>query len=109
MKRFEKAPRKINTRIELTNDVYDFREYIVGYEEDSATYKLIGAVCHHGGCGGGHYIAITESLDGNWKLYNDTDVIDMNLNAALNHMSDHGYLLMLKRVTDTDYQKIIEC
>lgn len=109
LKRFEKAPRKINTRIELTNEIYDFKEYIVGYEEDSAIYKITGAVCHHGGCGGGHYIALTESIDGKWYLYNDSDVIEVDLNDALNHMSDHGYLLMLKRVTDTDYQKIIEC
>ena len=64
----------INYPIEL-----DINDYCINYKDKSTKYQLSGLIIHNGGLNSGHYYSICKNTSENkWKVYNDTNVFDID-------------------------------
>jgi ubiquitin C-terminal hydrolase len=93
LKRFAAARlAKVDTRVDYP-DVLDSATFA---EEPTGKYRLIGAVFHNGGLGGGHYTAAAFDLTSRgWFNFNDTIVTPIDKSAA--HKSN-AYILVYERM-----------
>ena len=74
----------------------DMNKYCLNYKEKSTEYELSGLIIHNGGINSGHYYSICKNtLENQWKVYNDTQVFDIDENKLFNN---HPYCLFYKRV-----------
>ena len=60
--------------VEFPTDNLDLSKYIVGYNKNSYKYDLYGVCNHSGGVQGGHYTAFVKNANGNWYLFNDSNI-----------------------------------
>lgn len=60
-----------------------------------APYKLIGFVIHFGTARGGHYVTYIQRA-GQWKLYNDAEVINVTA-AHATAAAEQGYLYFYRQ------------
>ena len=71
-------------------------KYCLNYKSKSTQYELSGLIIHNGGLNSGHYYSICKNtLENKWKVYNDTQVIDIEESRLFNN---HPYCLFYKRV-----------
>ena len=74
----------------------DMNDYCINYKEKSTKYQLSGLIIHTGGLNSGHYYSICKNtLENKWKVYNDTNVFDIDQKKIFNN---HPYCLFYKRV-----------
>jgi ubiquitin carboxyl-terminal hydrolase 8 len=74
-------------------EILDISKYSMNYNNKGNKYNLIGMCIHNGGLNGGHYYAICKNiLDNKWRIYNDTNVSEID-----NHLQQKPYLLFYKR------------
>ena len=74
----------------------DMNDYCINYKEKSTKYKLSGLIIHNGGLNSGHYYSICKNtLENKWKVYNDTNVFNIDQNKIFDN---HPYCLFYKRV-----------
>ena len=82
---FVKYPTKLN-----------MNSYCLNYKEKSTNYELSGLIIHNGGLNSGHYYSICKNtLENKWKVYNDTNVYNIDQNKIFDN---HPYCLFYKRV-----------
>lgn len=73
LKRFSNNLRKNNCFVDFPLEDLDMSPYVIGYNKSSYKYDLY-AICNHGGgVMGGHYTASVKK-EGQWYLFNDTQV-----------------------------------
>ncbi len=94
IKRFTYDGKKIQRPIDLELDNLDLSKYVCGYEKDSYKYELYGVCNHSGGTLGGHYTATIKVKNGDWYLFNDTNISKINF-TGLNNTS--GYCLFYRK------------
>ena len=76
--------------------ILDMNNYCLNYQEKSTKYELSGIIIHTGNLNSGHYYSICKnSLENKWKIYNDTNVIDIDEKYIFNK---NPYFLFYKRV-----------
>ena len=64
----------------------------------STIYKLMGIIVHAGGLNFGHYYSICYNMvDGNWRIYNDEKVGDIETKNIFNK---NAYCLFYKRINE---------
>ena len=74
----------------------DMNKYCLNYKEKSTKYTLSGLCIHSGNLHAGHYYSICKnSCENKWKVYNDSQVIDIDEDKIFNN---HPYCLFYKRV-----------
>jgi ubiquitin carboxyl-terminal hydrolase 8 len=83
LKRFNNRNQKIHTNISIPLNSVDFSKWIYGYKKHSYVYDLYGACYHSGGVLGGHYTSSVKNANGQWYLFNDTDVKKLNENDVI--------------------------
>jgi len=79
LKRFNSSNKKNQTFVSFTLDDLDLSSYVIGYSKESYVYELYGICNHSGGVLGGHYTAFVKNANGQWYLYNDTNVTQVLL------------------------------
>lgn len=74
-----------NRLCKINDDVkYPFtlrmEDYVCEYSRRAIqyTYELIGVIHHYGNFNGGHYVAFNKSTTGDWYLFNDSNVVEIN-------------------------------
>ena len=78
--------RKINKHIKYEDILYI----------NDTNYKLIGLTIHNGGLGGGHYYSICYNLlDKHWRVYNDSNVSNID---ELEVFNKNPYCLFYKKI-----------
>lgn len=74
----------------------DISEYSLDYNGSGTSYQLSGISIQSGSLGGGHYYAMCQnSLDGQWREYNDTTVRNITNDELL---KQKPYCLFYRRV-----------
>ena len=74
----------------------DMDKYCINYKENSMEYELSGLIIHTGSLVGGHYYSICKNeTDNKWKIYNDTNVSDIDESDLFN---SNPYCLFYTRV-----------
>jgi ubiquitin C-terminal hydrolase len=85
----------ISNYIEYPTELY-MNDYCINYKEKSTKYQLSGLIIHNGGLNSGHYYSICKNKSENkWKVFNDTNVFDIDQNKIFNN---HPYCLFYRRV-----------
>jgi ubiquitin C-terminal hydrolase len=86
LKRFTDSFRKIDTNVE-----YPLELDLTPYVTKGGHYKLIGAVFHSGGLGGGHYTAAAlDQVQNKWYNFNDSFATQIDASSAI---SRSAYIL----------------
>ena len=94
LKRFTYDGKKIKTPINLELNNLDLIKFVYGYDKQHSKYELFGVCNHSGGTLGGHYTANVKVKNGDWYLFNDTNVSKINFDG-LNNTS--GYCLFYRK------------
>ena len=94
LKRFTYDGKKIQRPVNLELDDLDLSKYVSGYDKTTCKYELYGVCNHSGGTMGGHYTATVKVKNGDWYLFNDTNVSKVNFDG-LNNTS--GYCLFYRK------------
>lgn len=95
LKRFS-GERRFSTKIETTVDYPDILDASTFAKNDKGKFKLIGAVFHNGGLGGGHYTAAAIDPQSNeWYSFNDSTAKKMEKRGA---HSKWAYILFYQRI-----------
>ena len=85
---------KIDKHIDYP-DILNLDEYSMNYNEEGNRYKLYGICCQSGGLHGGHYYAVCFNIyDKKWRIYNDSQVTEINKEELSKH---NAYCLFYKR------------
>lgn len=99
LKRFEwfgEGGGKIGTLVELPEDhIVDLSKAFKEAKIDNVRYKVVAAVHHGGGLGGGHYKAFVEKA-GQWHTANDSQVYPP---GNIDYELADSYLYILERVS----------
>ena len=72
LKRFTYDLKKIRNIIDY-EEILDMSSFSTD-KKSNKIYELFGLVMHSGGFGGGHYYVIIKNMNGNWYIFNDTNV-----------------------------------
>ena len=94
LKRFTSDGKKIKKAIDIELDNLNLNNFVDGYNKKSYIYELYGVCNHMGGPLGGHYTANIKTKDGQWYLFNDTQISKINFDG-LNNTS--GYCLFYRK------------
>ena len=74
----------------------DMHKYSLNYKDKSTKYSLSGLCIHTGTLNSGHYYSICKnSVENKWKVYNDSQVTDINEGEIF---SNHPYCLFYKNI-----------
>lgn len=62
--------------------------------------RIRSASCHHGGLGGGHYIALVRKDDGRWEYHSDSMIQIWTQAQAMHELSQSAYNVFFEVVSD---------
>lgn len=94
LKRFTYDGKKIQKPLDIELNELDLCKYVDGYDRESYKYELYGVCNHSGGTLGGHYTATVKVQNGDWYLFNDTQVSKVNFDGKNN---TSGYCLFYRK------------
>jgi len=98
LKRFTADGRKIQVPVDIPLNNLDLSKFVYGYDKDTYNYELYGICNHMGGTLGGHYTAFVKNASGKWFSYNDTIVIEIDIEKSLN--KTYAYCLFYRKKVD---------
>jgi len=98
LKRFTADGRKIQVPVDIPLNNLDLSKFVYGYDKDTYNYELYGICNHMGGTLGGHYTAFVKNANGKWFSYNDTNVIEVDIEKSLN--KTYAYCLFYRKKVD---------
>nr|CAD7444246.1 unnamed protein product [Timema bartmani] len=86
---------KIDRVVEFPITGLDMSDYVIGKDDKSTIYDLIGVCNHYGGMGGGHYTAYAQNkLDRKWYCFDDSHVSAVSPDTIV---SNAAYVLFYMR------------
>ena len=94
LKRFTHTGKKIQIPIDIELDNLDLSDFVEGYDKNNYVYELYGVCNHSGGTLGGHYTATIKISNGDWYLFNDTNISKVNFDGKNN---TSGYCLFYRK------------
>jgi ubiquitin carboxyl-terminal hydrolase 8 len=89
---------KNQVHVDFPLENMDMSGYVEGYKRDSYVYDLFGVANHYGGTQGGHYTAFVKNANGQWYLYNDSQVTLVREPAAI--ITPHAYCFFYRKKTN---------
>ena len=83
---------KINRKIEFSLDDLDLEKYVDGYNKYNAHYEAFAIINHTGYLGFGHYYSYCKNGNGEWYMFDDSDVTELD---KVTH--DNAYVILYRR------------
>ena len=95
LKRFNNSNRKNQALVSFPINDLDLSKYVVGYKNEEYVYDLYGVCNHSGSVLGGHYTSYIRNANGNWYMFNDTNVSEVK--STTNIVSPKAYCLFYRK------------